>query len=237
MSVLAIIPARSGSKGFKNKNLAKIGKKTLLEIAIQLAIDSNDIEDVYVSTDSEDYAKIALKAGALVPKLRSKHLSGDTIKTIDVVIDLINYINKPYKYLILLQPTAPVRQNKHLEEIMQLLKKNDVNAVVSAEKLEEPHPEKVKKINNDGFVIPYIQGTSSEIPRQQLPSAYKLNGAIYAIRTNSLIKEKTFLPSSTLAYIMPKGVNIDSEVDYIILKSLLKLDKVIIHGINNNKKI
>ena len=92
MKVLGIVPARSGSKGFKNKNLAKIGDKTLLELAIGVGLSPNIIDEVYISTDSEIYAEIGKKAGAKFCGLRPEYLAGDKAKTSEVVIDLLEKI-------------------------------------------------------------------------------------------------------------------------------------------------
>ena len=165
--------------------------------------------------------------------MRSGHLSGDTVPTIDVVVDLLNRLEKKYEYLLLLQPTSPVRLPRHLDDILAILMEQDIDAVVSVEHMDEPHPEKVKKINSSGFLEPYIQGTSSEIPRQQLPKAFRLNGAIYAIEISTLIKEKTFLPRRTSAYQMPKGINIDSEEDFIYLKVLYEMGRLNIYGLDH----
>ena len=183
MSVIAVVPARSGSKGLQHKNLACLGGITLLELAVKVGIESNCIDDVYISTDSTKYAEIAIAAGAHMEGLRPDWLADDHAKTVDVVIDLLSKIDKSYDYLVLLQPTSPVRSPSHVDAAFAMLAECDADAVVSVELLDEPHPEKVKRIGNSGFLNSYISGASSEIPRQQLPEAYRLNGAIYATCT------------------------------------------------------
>lgn len=233
MSVVAIIPARSGSKGFPHKNIARIGGKTLLELAVQVARDSRCVDDIYVSTDSPEYAEIAVAAGASFAGLRPDWLAGDDVKTIDVIIDLLGRIGKHYEHLVLLQPTSPVRAPAHVDAAFAVLGECSADAVVSVELLDEPHPEKVKRIDRKGILKPYISGTSSEIPRQQLPAAYRLNGAIYSIRTSTLLDQKTFLPAKTAAYRMPKGINIDSEEDFILLRTLFEMGRINVHGATN----
>lgn len=232
MSVIAVVPARSGSKGFRHKNLASLGGITLLELAVQVGIKSHCIDEVYISTDSQKYAEIAVAAGASMEGLRPDWLAGDHAKTIDVVINLLRRIDKSYDHLVLLQPTSPVRCPAHVDAAFKLLVDSNADAVVSVELLEEPHPEKVKRIGKSGFLESYISGASSEIPRQQLPEVYRLNGAIYIIKISALLANKTFLPARTMAYKMPRGVNIDSDEDFLLLKILLESGRVHVHGVS-----
>ena len=98
MKVLGVVPARSGSKGFKDKNIAKVNELTLIEHAVHFGLSCGEIDDVYISTDSNKYLKIALKAGAKSLGLRPFHLALDEAKSVDVVIDLINSLEKKYDY-------------------------------------------------------------------------------------------------------------------------------------------
>ena len=226
MKVLAIVPARCGSKGFPNKNIVKIGHKTLLELAVKVGLDCKVIDDVYVSTDCEEYENIAFNAGAKSLGLRPKEFATDTAKSIDVVIDLINRIDEKYDYLVLLQPTSPIREPKDIENMINLLKEKNVDACVSVTQFEEPHPFKLKSIDNDGYVKSFIDGTTSEVARQSLPKAYALNGAIYITKNETILYEKTFLPKKTLPYIMDININIDSEEDFIFLEAMFEKQKV-----------
>jgi len=231
MRVLAVVPARCGSKGFPNKNIAKINNKTLLELAIQVGLDCNLVNDVYVSTDCKEYEEIAKQAGANSIGLRSEELSSDMAKSIDVVIDLIDKIEKKYDYLVLLQPTSPVREPIDIKNMINLIEKNDIDACVSVTKIDEPHPYKLKKIDKSGYIKPFIDGTTSEVARQTLPSVYALNGAIYISKVDTLLREKTFLPNKTLPYIMDYNINIDSENDFIYLKAMIENGKVKLWGV------
>jgi CMP-N,N'-diacetyllegionaminic acid synthase len=230
MSVVAVVPARSGSKGFSHKNVARLGGKTLLELAVKVGIDSRCIDKVYVSTDSQDYADIAISAGATFEGLRPDWLASDNAKTIDVVIDLLTRIGESYDHLILLQPTSPIRSPKDVDAAFATFSKYQADSVVSVELLDEPHPEKVKCIGDDGFLKSYIVGASSEIPRQSLPKAYRLNGAIYIVNISVLLTQLSFLPEKTIPYQMSRGVNIDSEEDFILLRTLFEMGRVNIYG-------
>ena len=234
MSVIAVVPARSGSKGFVHKNVARISGRTLLELAVQVGKDSKCIDEVYISTDSSEYADIAISAGAAFAGLRPNSLAGDNAKTVDVVIDLLGQIGESYEHLVLLQPTAPVRSCKHVDAAFAALIDHGAEGIASVELLDEPHPEKVKRIGHNGLLQPYIPGASSEVPRQRLPEAYRLNGAIYMVEISALLTQMTFLPEKTVAYPMPRGVNIDSEEDFILLRTLFEMGRVFIHGVSHS---
>jgi len=229
LKIVALIPARCGSKGFKDKNMAKIKGKTLIELAIRVAKNSDIVDDVYISTDCKNYEDIALKAGAKSFGLRDKKLATDNAKSIDVVIDFLNkFENKP-KYLLLLQPTSPFRTSQDIKNAFNILQTAD--SVVSVVEFDEPHPYKLKVIENSKLK-PFIKNTTSEIPRQQLPKVYALNGAIYFIKIDVLLKEKTFFPENTKPLIMPQPlINIDSEWDYLFLKTLINENKIKLEGI------
>lgn len=231
MKVLAIIPARSGSKGFKDKNIAKINNKTLIELAVQVSKDTKFIDKICVSTDSHEYAKILKPYKIDIPGLRPKNLSTDKTRIVDVILYLLKKINEKFDYFILIQPTAPIRSPKNLNEAMSLLLKNKADSIVSVERVDEPHPEKIKKIDKFGKLKPYITGKSSEISRQQLPKAYKLNGAIYILKISSFIKEKTLFPKNTIPYVMQGGINIDNENDFNYLKYLYNSGDLKIYGL------
>ncbi len=226
MRILAIVPARSGSKGFPNKNIAKIHGVTLLEWAVRVAKDCRAVSDVYVSTDSETYESIALAAGAKSAGLRPAHLASDTAKTVDVVLDLLDRLHDSYDYVVLLQPTSPIRNAHDIEAMIKRIDDAQADAAASVARLEEPHPHKLKTIGDDGFIKPFIEGTSSEVPRQALPPAYLLNGALYVVRTSALQQHKTFLPARTVPYLMDRGINVDTPEDFMLLESMFEKGKL-----------
>lgn len=229
--VVAIIPARSGSKGFPHKNLAKIESKTLMELAIDIGRKCPEIDDTYVTTDSAEYEAIAIKAGARSLGLRPKSISGDDAKTVDAVIDVLDKTTQSYDYAVLLQPTAPIRMPEDVNRMLTTLSDQEANGIVSIEKIDEPHPNKMKRITTGGRIVPYIEGASSEIPRHMLPDAYKLNGAIYICRTDALIEKHTLLPDPVCGYVMNKGINIDTEEDFLLLKMLYDRQSIKIFGL------
>lgn len=231
MKTVALVPARAGSKGFPDKNIARIKGKTLIELAVKVGLDCPCIDDVYISTDSLDYENIALQSGARSLGLRPAHLATDTAKTVDTVIDFLNMTSHTYDYIVLLQPTSPMRCPDDITTMLSTLKKSNADAIVSVQKLEEPHPAKLKTISKNGFITSFMKNTTSEISRQLLPEVYQLNGAVYISKCSTVLSKKTLLPSNTLPYAMSNSINIDSQFDYHILVGLLETEKIFIHGV------
>ena len=184
IKTLGIITARKGSKGIPNKNYKIIkGKKRLIDYTIIESIKSRYISKIAVSTDDERIIRHIKKYKIDYVIKRKKKFSRDNSKSIDAVIDVIkNFKNKDIDLVVLLQPTSPLRKSFHIDEAIKLLckKYKKYDSLVSITSLEEPHPYKLKKIEN-GYLKSFIKGSNSEIPRQNLKKIYKLNGAIYLI--------------------------------------------------------
>lgn len=219
--IVAIIPARSGSKGFVNKNIASIKGISLMERAIKKALDSKIIDDVYISTDSNEYEDIAIKSGALSLGLRPSNLSLDSTTTQEVIINFLeNDKVKNVTHIVLLQPTSPIRTVDLVDRAISV--SLDTNqSVVSVAKVEDPHPFKLKKIINDKLV-PFIENTNSEINRQSLPLAYELTGSIYVTTKKNILERNSFFSESTIPIIQENFINIDSEKDFIFFKYLVE---------------
>ncbi|PKM61030.1 MAG: CMP-N-acetlyneuraminic acid synthetase [Firmicutes bacterium HGW-Firmicutes-4] len=223
MRNIAIIPARSGSKGLKDKNIKLLNGKPLIAYTIEAALSSCIFEDVVVTTDSEDYAKIVKKYGATVPFIRDEKLSGDTVTSYDVVVDVFNKLKeKKYDNLMLLQPTSPLRSSEDIKNAMQLFLDKKANAVVSL--CEVDHSPIFtgmisEDLNIDGFIK---KGTSYR--RQDLPRYYRINGAIYLANIDYYIENTDLYRQNCYAYIMKKenSVDIDDKLDFIFAETLLK---------------
>ncbi len=221
--MVAIIPARSGSKGLKNKNILPYKGKPLLTHAVEIGVKSPLVSKGFISTDSTQYERIAIDAGACSLGLRPDVLAGDSAKTIDVVCDVLDQLEKKeevYEYVLLLQPTSPERTVEQIQEMYNLLNTSaDIYAVVSVTRFEEPHPYKLKLVTDDGKLNNFLPEGNSEVPRQEMPAVYKLTGAYYLSRVVSLRKNRSFLPvGRTAAYITDDCVNIDTQGDYDFLQ-------------------
>ena len=221
--LVTIIPARGGSKGIPRKNLYRLGKDTLLERAIKLGLACGRVDRVIVSTDDAEMQEIASRYGVATPCLRPAHLATDTARTVDVVLDLLDQLGIADAYVLLLQATSPLRTLSDLEQLLDIFESaaSNVEAIVSLAKQDEPHPDKMQKMEG-GFVRSYLNGDSMA-PRQTLPTVYRFNGAFYLIYANTLRSEGTFVPPRTLPYIMPpeRSINLDSPLDLILLEALV----------------
>ncbi|CEN79325.1 acylneuraminate cytidylyltransferase family protein [Paraclostridium sordellii] len=223
--VLAIIPARAGSKGIKEKNIIDLNGKPLIAHSIEAGLKSKYINKVVVSTDGEKIAKIAKDYGAEVPFLRPKHLATDTAKTIDCVIHCIEELKKngeEYDYVVLLQPTQPLRQPWHIDEAFELIIKRNEDSLVSISKVKD-HPVLMRTIDKNGYAINLLEGSSTK-RRQEFPDFYKVNGAIYINKINENFNYDTSFNDNKLVYMMDEqyGIDIDDMLDMEIAKLLIK---------------
>ena len=227
--ILAIIPARGASKRLPNKNILDFAGKPLIAWTIDAALKSKCITNVIVSTDDAQIASIAKKFGAKVPFLRPDSLATDESTTIDVVVDLVSKLSNKYKYIALLQPTSPLRTSQHIDESFEQL--GDKDAVVSVVKTEHPI-EWCNTLSSNKNLDNFINGTVRNKRSQDLPERYRINGAIYIIKTDILLREKTFLlEKGAVAYVMDSDVSIDidQKQDFIIaLINFIGIDEALV---------
>ncbi len=225
MNILSIIPARSGSKGLKNKNILKLNSKPLIAWSIEASLKSNYITKTIVSSDSEEILDIANKFGAEI-LLRDKTLSSDTSSSENVIIDVIEKIyqqqNITFDYIILLQPTSPLRTNIDIDSAFDIMFKNNSDSVISLVEIDNKIL-KAFKIK-EGYITPISDNKKHPfIPRQQLPTTYMPNGAIYIIKTSSFIENKELITNKTIPYIMPqeRSIDIDNQEDLEFCENLI----------------
>ena len=218
---LIIIPARSGSKGIKDKNIQKIKGQTLIEHAISFAKKIPLPADVYISTDSTEYESIAKSLGVNSIGLRPKYLATDKAKTADVALNLIQNLEDKFSHVILLQPTTPTRRISDILKIVQQLNNTTFDAGTTISKIADPHPYKLKSIDKNNLITSFISNTTSEISRHLLPECYCLTGGIYIIKKEALLKEKNIIAKKTFGLEVDYDfINIDSPLDLQFLKFL-----------------
>ena len=225
---ICIIPARSGSKGVRNKNIKLVGGKPLIYWTIKEAIKSKFISKVVVSTDSSKIRKIALNFGAESPFLRPKILSGDNTPTIKVIRHAVNYLKnhmqfKSYDYIVLLQPTSPLRKLSDIDNSIKLfLSKKSATSLISVSEVSDNHPARMYFLKNNFLIKHHLSEKKSGIPRQKLKKMFLRNGAIYIIKKNKL--NHNFIGNKPIAFLMPKerSMNIDDIFDLKIVRCLLK---------------
>ena len=214
MRVLALIPARSGSKGVKDKNIRNFRGLPLMAHSIQSALESGVCDEIFVCTDSEKYACIAREYGASVPFFRSERSARDEGKSIECVIEAVNRykeIGKEFDALILLQPTSPLRSAKHIKEAYEKFLKYGEDLASVCESLENPLF--MRRIENERLCN--LLPLSSSVRRQDLQKCYVLNGAIY-INAISRLNENTSFNDNPLSYVMSReeSLDIDEEGDF-----------------------
>ncbi|MBE6087265.1 MAG: acylneuraminate cytidylyltransferase family protein [Clostridium beijerinckii] len=225
---LAIIPARSGSKGLENKNIKLLNNKPLISYTIEAALKSSVFSDVLVSTDSEEYKRIAEIYGAWVPFLRSKELAEDTTSTNDVIENILITLEKmgeKYDNFMILQPTSPLRDENDIKAAIDLFGEKDANSVVSMCECEHP-PIFTTQLSNEKHLDGFLSNLKYT-RRQELNRYYRLNGAIYLAKVDYFKKYKDFYREKSYAYIMDKykSVDIDDINDFIYAEFLMKTHK------------
>jgi len=184
-SLTEIIPARGGSKGVHRKNLLRFGKYSLLERSIKLAQKCDYVERVIVSTDDQEMLDVATRLGVAPTALRPANLATSTASAIDVILQVLEAESVMDGYVVLLQPTSPLRV---LDDFVRLCQQFDdgPEAIVSLTEYDSPHPMKTQKIDEEGWVRSYL-GVESMVVRQLLPKVHKLNGAFYLTHRRVLV--------------------------------------------------
>lgn len=211
--VIAIIPARGGSKGVKNKNLRKVGHSSLLERAVKSASNVKSISLIIVTTDSVAIAEEARGLGVEVI-LRPSHLADDNSRTVDAVIHTLNAKFIYQGVCVLLQPTSPFRTSHHVELALEKFYNTEVKSLVSVSEASD-HPFKMLIIDSDKKIAPVRSWTDLESPRQALPKIVKPNGAIYVNSIEELQSYRSFF-TQPITYLMmdaESSLDIDTEHD------------------------
>lgn len=222
--ILALIPARGGSKGIKNKNIIDLCGKPLISYTIEAAKNSAYIDDVIVSTDSTAIADVAAAYGAEIPFLRPKELASDTSKTIDAVMHAISALeqqNRTYDILILLQPTEPLRDNTDIDSAITAFFQNGCSSLVSVSPVTDS-PVLIRTLDADNKVH-HLLDCSSTVRRQDMKAYYVVNGCIY-INAIASINQETSFNDNEYAFIMESrhSVDIDEYKDLYLAEYYLK---------------
>jgi CMP-N,N'-diacetyllegionaminic acid synthase len=219
-TVLAIIPARGGSKGLPRKNILPLAGKPLIGWTIEAVKNSKYVDRIIVSTEDNEIADISKSFGADIPFLRPKFLAQDDTPSMDVVIHAINKVSD-FDYVLLLQPTSPLRTNIDIDKCIKKCILNNALSCISVVAADKS-PYWMYTINQNGSVKPILV-EKGYMRRQDLPMVYVLNGAIYFVKIDELIKTKQFVTEKSIAYIMPKtrSIDIDTELDFKFIENIL----------------
>jgi CMP-N-acetylneuraminic acid synthetase len=217
VKVLALVTARSGSKGVPDKNIKHIGGHSLLDWSIKSSLRTQSINQVYFSTDSEDYANIGKECGAVVPFLRPKELASDTANDLDVIKHFLSLIDEKPDALVHIRPTTPLRDPSILDKAIEMFfsKKDNLTSLRSVHEMSES-AYKSFEVNDKGFLstIGSIEnGDKANLPRQAFPKTYIANGYIDVLDPNYILKENKLHGDKILAFQTPVMTEVDSIED------------------------
>lgn len=225
-TILAIIPARGGSKGLPGKNIRLLSGKPLLAWAIDVLKECNIVDQIFISTDSENIASVATQYGVEVPFLRNQFIAKDNSLVIDAVLEALNYfskVGKNYDIIMLIEPTSPLRTASMIVDCIEKMVNTNAQSIATFSELEVPL-ERIWCINENNAYT-YLQNNLAFRPRQSLSKVYKLNGLLYAINVEALIKMSIpqIMTMDVLPYITPREMSTDIDdindfeyIDYLV---------------------
>ena len=222
MKRIAIIPARSGSKGLKDKNIIDLCGKPLIVYSIEAALETGLFDHVIVSTDSEHYAEIAQHYGAEV-MMRGEALSNDKATTFMVLEDILkNRLQESIDYFVLLQPTSPLRTSKHITEAIEKFESKIEHFDFLVSMKEAEHAKVLVNPIDDDESLKYFDTDFSNYRRQGYKD-YSPNGAIFIAKPDSYLEQKHFFGAKALSYIMSAedSVDIDGALDLVVAKEII----------------
>lgn len=224
--MIAIIPARGGSKGLPRKNIRDLCGKPLIAYTIEAALNSKYISEVIISTDDKEIAEISKKYNAKVPFLRPQELAGDNSKAIDAYLFTVDKLKQDFDmeiedFMVLL-PTSPLRDAVEIDKAVELFYSKKAHTVISVVESEHP-PTWYKTISAEGKLNDFFTGADNSLNRQEAVKTYLPNGAIYIFNLEALKQNGNYYNDDTYAYIMAKhkSVDIDTLFDFRIAEFIM----------------
>jgi CMP-N,N'-diacetyllegionaminic acid synthase len=226
-TVLAIIPARAGSRGIPQKNIALVAGKPLIAWTIAAAQATPGLHRVIITTNCEKIAAVGRQYGAEVPFLRPEPLALDDTPGIYPILHALRWLeeHEAYKpdYVMCLQPTSPLRNSVDISGAIDLAAEKKADAVVSVTPVLH-HPAWVKRVDDSGRLQEFLPPKGGDFQRQNLPPLYALNGAIYLARRQVLMEQETWYTSDTYAWLMPpeRSLDVDTPWDLYLAELILR---------------
>lgn len=222
-TVLAIIPARGGSKGVPRKNIRDLAGKPLIAWTIEEAKKSNYIDRLILSSEDAEIIQVAKRWGCEVPFVRPSELAQDDTPGIEPVLHAIYTLPEKYDFVVLLQPTSPLRTVADIDGCIEKCINEKANSCVSVA-ISEKSPYWMYNLNSDSTITPFVKTVEKHVRRQDLPQVYALNGAVYVAESGWLSEFKSFISDNTIGWVMPcnRSLDIDSENDLILLNYIIK---------------
>ncbi|NJC41305.1 N-acylneuraminate cytidylyltransferase/CMP-N,N'-diacetyllegionaminic acid synthase [Brevundimonas alba] len=224
--VLAIVPARKGSKGLPLKNVRPLAGKPLLAWPIAAARASSHVDRVIISTDDQGFADIAVAHGAEAPFLRPAELASDTAPSIGFILHAVDTLAEAgdvYEYVVLLEPTSPLTEGADVDAALEQLIASGADAIVGVTALETNHPAYAVRMRSDGVIDPLQPGGFAAMPRRQdLEPVFGLDGSLYISTVEALRREQGFCHAGTLGYrtARHKAHEVDDLVDFLCIEAI-----------------
>lgn len=220
--VLALIPARGGSKGLPRKNVLVAGGRPLIGWTVAAAQSSAAVGHTILSSDDDEIMAAARASGCSVPFRRPAELASDTASTMDVVFHALDQFPQ-YEYLVLLQPTSPLRSAADIDAAFALMQQQRAPSCVSVCEVEQS-PYWMYRVGVDERLSAVLQAPEGVSRRQDLPPVYTLNGAIYIARTDWLRRTRSFVGADTVGYRMPRerSIDIDTAQDFELFRNIVE---------------
>lgn len=222
MTLLAVVPARGGSKGVPGKNIKSLGGRPLIAWTIDAAKRAKCIDHLIVSTDDDEIATVAKAYGAEVPFMRPSDLATDDTPGIAPILHALEQI-KEFDWVVVLQPTSPLRTPEDIDGIYDFCRKRDAHSAVAVCEVSE-HPYWMYRLNEVGQLQPIVSEQMNISRRQDLPKVLTLNGALYLARIDWLRRNETFLTAETVGFEMPRSrsLDLDTPEDWSLAELLIK---------------
>ena len=223
---IAVVPARAGSKGVKNKNLRPVMGRPLVAHSIECGLACPSVDHVVLSTDGEEIARVGLECGAEAPFLRPAELAEDTSAMLPVMQHAVEaceqLYQKPIDTLVLLHPTSPLRTVEDVEQCISLLRAGDCDAVISARPARR-NPYFNMMVQDGQYARLVIRSGERVGRRQDAPSVYDLDTSVWAYSRRALMEERARIPEKTKIYVIPeeRSIDLDTEFDFESLEALL----------------
>ncbi|GAB5564475.1 MAG: hypothetical protein Wins2KO_15380 [Winogradskyella sp.] len=222
--VLAIIPARGGSKGIPLKNLTMVNGKPLIDWTINAALQAKCINDIVITSDNDDILSHAKTFKDVVCIQRPRNLAEDDTPTEPVIEHaLLSVVIEDYSVVVLLQPTSPLRQPEDIDAAYSKFINSNATALISVMKPQK-HPLKSFKVSEEGYLDGLVNNEFPFMARQKLPQVYYPNGAIYMIYVDTFMTNKTLLTNKTIPFEMSdyNSIDVDTIDDIKTIESLPK---------------
>ena len=221
--ILAIIPARGGSKGIPRKNVKAISGKPMIQYTIEAAKECLYIDKVVVSTEDEEIADISMRAGAIVPFSRPEELATDEAKTIDVVMHAVEFYERKaerFDIIVLLQPTSPLRNAEDITKALEYFMRNEQRSLVTVSEVSES-PILMRNFNKENKLEKILE-EDSDVRRQDMKKFYRINGAIY-INKASELNANTSFNDNEMGFVLTQehGIDVDEPQDLVVAEYYL----------------